>query len=81
MIQLTLEDRLATLEREVDQLKRRLDTSAGRGQGSNANWLDAVTGSMAGDPDFQEVLRLGRAPRQADRPADAGHVGPGEPPA
>ncbi|HPM80235.1 MAG TPA: hypothetical protein PLF81_06020 [Candidatus Anammoximicrobium sp.] len=59
------EDRLATLEAEVAQIKRQL------GEERKAqNWLDHVVGSMSRHPEFQEVLRLGREFRRADRPGD-----------
>lgn len=80
MSQAAFEDRLATLEREVDRLRRRLDVThpAGQNTASTPNWIEAVTGSMADDPEFQEVVRLGRAARQADRPADDGDAPQGE---
>jgi hypothetical protein len=56
------EDRLATLEAEVAQIKDQLRQGA-----KPQNWLDRVVGSMTRYPDFQEVLRLGREFRQADR--------------
>ncbi len=59
------EDRLATLEAEVAQIKRQLCE-----QRRPLNWLDRVVGSMAQHPEFQEVLRLGREFRQADRRAE-----------
>lgn len=59
------EDRLATLEAEVAQIKERLQRVA-----EPPNWLDRVVGSMSRYPDFREVLRLGREFREADRPPD-----------
>jgi hypothetical protein len=59
------EDRLATLEAEVARIKEQL-----RGERKPPNWLDRVVGSMSQYPDFQEVLRLGREFRQADRPVE-----------
>ena len=56
------EDRLATLEAEVAQIKDQLRQGA-----KPQNWLDRVVGSMTRHPGFQEVLRLGREFRQADR--------------
>ena len=56
------EDRLATLEAEVAQIKRQLGQER-----QPQNWLDRVLGSMTQYPEFQEVLRLGREFRQADR--------------
>ncbi|HPM84448.1 MAG TPA: hypothetical protein PLF81_27270 [Candidatus Anammoximicrobium sp.] len=59
------EERLATLEAEVAQIKNLLE-----GRLPPRNWLDPVVGSMSRYPDFPEVLRLGRELRQADRPAN-----------
>lgn len=47
------EDRLATLEAEVAQIKDQLQQVA-----PVRNWLDRVVGSMARYPDFPEVLDL-----------------------
>jgi uncharacterized small protein (DUF1192 family) len=80
MSQASLEDRIATLEREIDRLRRRLGASdtGGKVAAGASNWVEAVAGSMANDPEFQEVVRLGRAARQADRPADDGDAPQGE---
>jgi hypothetical protein len=65
--ELLIENRVADLEREVSELKRRL-AILGRGK---ENWIDQVSGSQAADQEaFQEVLELGRAARQADRPTE-----------
>ena len=71
------------LEREVDRLRHRLDASTTSGQGAAPapNWIEEITGSMAGNPEFEEVVRLGRAARQADHPADDDNAAPGDPPA
>ena len=61
-----VEERLAVLEAEVAALKRTVKP--------NPNWFDCVAGSMKDDPEFDEVLRLGREIRQADRPAAASDV-------
>jgi hypothetical protein len=63
----TVEDRLASLEREVDDLKHRL---AGGPPNPRDGWVDRITGIMEGDPVFEEVVRLGREARAADRPQD-----------
>jgi hypothetical protein len=50
--------RLGQLEQEVQQLKaERKDYS---------RWLDKIEGSMANDPDFAEILRLGKEIRKSD---------------
>jgi len=58
----TLEDRLRELEDEVAELKRR----AGRKE-TAGEWLDRISGRLAEYPEFEEVVRLGREIRQADR--------------
>ena len=52
--------RLAVLEHEVADLKRRVETSSG-------NWPDRVFGRMKDFPEFDEVTRLGRDLRDAQR--------------
>jgi len=47
------------------QLRRRLNGAAGPG-----NWLHKLVGSQEADPDFAEVLELGRQARAADRQTD-----------
>lgn len=62
----TIESRLESLEREMAELRRRLPV------GPSENWLEKIAGSQEGEPDFEEVLELGRKARRADRPADNG---------
>lgn len=57
-----LEDRVKTLEEEVAELKRR----AGRKE-PVGEWLDRIAGRLAKYPEFEEVVRLGREFREADR--------------
>jgi hypothetical protein len=67
-VEVTLEQRLAVVEAAVRELQRLLAAHT-----PAANWLEKVTGSMKGEPAFEEVLYYGRAARQADRPPeDAG---------
>ena len=56
-------ERLEKLEAEVAELKRQ---SAAK---SN-DWFSVVAGSFKDDPEFAEIVRLGREIRQADRPRD-----------
>jgi hypothetical protein len=62
---MTVEQRLGALEKQVAELKQRLDIGE-----AGATWLERVAGSFQGDADFLEILRLGREIRQADRPPD-----------
>lgn len=64
--QSTLEQRVALLEKRVAELGTRLSTP----ESTNFDWIERITGSMADDPEFGEVLRLGAELRRADRPSD-----------
>ena len=63
MSKTTTEERLAVLEKEVAELKRQLGSVWG-----SDDWLTAVSGSLKDEPDFAEVLELGRRLRQSDQP-------------
>ena len=64
----TLEERLAGVEADVRDLRRRLEARP-----PTDNWLDRVIGSFEDEPAFEEVLEYGRAIRADDRPPeDAG---------
>jgi hypothetical protein len=58
----SLEDRVAALENELAEIKRRMAV-----QGSG-DWFARVAGSFEHEPDFDEVLRLGREMRRSDSP-------------
>ena len=78
------EQRLAAVEKAVAELRSRLNdlaalTAAVEGavaelrktlQTPPANWLESVAGIMQDAPAFGEVVKLGRAFREADRPPD-----------
>ena len=58
----TVEQRLATLEKELAELKE--------GNGIHApkrNWLERVAGTFKDDPEFGEILRLGREIRKSEK--------------
>ena len=59
----TVEERLSQVEKELADLKTRVKTLEPKG-----NWIDSITGSFQDDPDFAEILRLGKEIRNADRP-------------
>jgi hypothetical protein len=61
--QTPIERRLDSLEREVLELKQRLNNG-----NAPINWIERITGSMADFPEFEEVIRYGREIRDADRP-------------
>jgi len=57
----TLEQRVATIEREVAELKDRVIHSE-----ETRPWYERMIGSMKDYPEFEEVVRLGREIRKAD---------------
>lgn len=57
-----LEDRLATVENELAQIKRQL--AAGKPQAAPAGW-EQIFGSFADSEGFDEAVRLGREYREA----------------
>lgn len=59
-----LERRLAILEQEVADLKRKSESNSISG-----NWLDKLIGSISDESAFLEALEYGRAFRQADKPS------------
>ncbi len=59
---LELEERVSRVERDLTQLKSEVHRL-----GASSNWIDQVRGSFKDDPEYDEVLRLGRELRQADR--------------
>lgn len=58
----TIEERLAKLEKEVAELKAEIER-----QNSKENWIKKIEGSFKDDPEFDEIIRLGREIREADR--------------
>ncbi len=65
MPEATLEQRMTALEEAVGELRE-----AVKARDRAPDWLDCVIGSMKDEPAFGEVLALGRAIRQSDRPAE-----------
>lgn len=61
----TIEQRLATLEDMVADLKNRIDSVP-----ASSNWLERVIGSVSDEPAFIEALEYGRSLRYADKPID-----------
>jgi hypothetical protein len=57
----SVEARLSALENEVAELKKRITPQNG------ASWFSKVAGSFENDPEFDEVVRLGREIRSADK--------------
>jgi hypothetical protein len=57
----TIEDRLAKVEHEVDQLKAAIRSSE-----LKRGWLARLSGSRREDPVFDEIVRLGKEIRDAE---------------
>ncbi len=65
----TLEQRLATIENTVADLKLRIDSTP-----AAKNWLDNVIGSISDQEAFLEALEYGKSLRYADKPIDEASV-------
>lgn len=57
-----LEQRVAVLEQNRAELKRRVSLSEAKN-----DWIKAVAGSMKDYPEFEEVVRLGREYRRSQK--------------
>lgn len=72
MAELTLEERVAALERTVAELKH-------SGPRNKRKWLSAVLGRFKGDADFAEVARAGKLLRATGRLPDDPPPSEGQP--
>ena len=63
--EITLEQRLVTLEQAVSDLQRKIESKP-----PSANWLQKLIGSISDEAAFIEALEYGRTFRQADKPID-----------
>jgi hypothetical protein len=59
-----LEHRVAALEGQVASLQKRQKSNAPNGQ----VWLEDLYGKFAGDPIFEQAMKLGRKYRKSLRP-------------
>jgi hypothetical protein len=50
-----IEERLSAVEQELAELKRSI---AARSQ--EPSWIERIAGTFKDDPDFEEIVRLGR---------------------
>ena len=62
-----IEAEIAAEQALYDRLSQ--EQAALRAQAKKEGWIDRITGTFKDDPDFDEILRLGREIRQADRPS------------
>ena len=60
--QQTLEKRVADLEKHVELLTREVFQKT-----SKPGWVQKIVGSMNNDPEFAEILKLGREIRQSEQ--------------
>jgi hypothetical protein len=67
---LTVEERLSRLESRVGDLERLSAANVGTPGGTARRGWRWFVGVFANAPDFDEVERVGREWRNADRPAD-----------
>lgn len=58
----TIEERLATVESELADLKRRLKSDA-----DGRSWMERIAGTFKDDPEFDEIVRLGQGFRKSAR--------------
>ena len=65
----SVEERLEKLEREVDQLKLAHGPMLALSS-KKPGWVSRISGSLKDDPEFDEILRLGREESQADLVVD-----------
>ncbi|MCY2979904.1 MAG: hypothetical protein NTU79_14650 [Planctomycetota bacterium] len=61
----SVEERLAKVEKEIEELKSKTEN-----QSSKQGWLKKIEGSFQHDPDFLEIVKLGKEARDAEKPED-----------
>lgn len=61
----TVEERLERLEKEITLLKLSQSSKVDLAS-KKPGWVAKIEGSFKDDPDFAEILRLGREERQTD---------------
>ncbi|MCA9185428.1 MAG: hypothetical protein R3E01_06915 [Pirellulaceae bacterium] len=63
-----LQQRIEAIERELAQLKARLDK-----MDPSKPWWERIAGSFEGDAVYQKAMKLGRKYRKSLRPGNSGH--------
>lgn len=59
----SVEERLAKVEKEIEELKAKAEDRS-----SKQGWLKKIEGSFQHDPDFLEIVKLGKEARDAEKP-------------
>jgi hypothetical protein len=62
----TIEKRLENVERELAALKGEIKSLK-----PDPNWISSISGTFKDDPEFDEVLRLGKELRDAEQPVES----------
>ena len=60
----SVEERLASLERELAELKTQVKLS----DSEKENWITDMKGQFVNDPAFEEIARLGKEIRDKEQP-------------
>jgi hypothetical protein len=60
-----IEKRLETVERELASLKIEVENLR-----PGSNWVSSISGTFKDDPEFDEILRLGKELRDAEQPVE-----------
>lgn len=61
----SIEERLAKVEKELEAIKRERSESRDLAA-KKSGWISKITGTFENDPEFDEILRLGREERASD---------------
>ena len=64
----SIEKRLAALEADIAEIRKRLDPSPANKPEAAESWVDKIYGTFANDPIYDEAMRLGRKYRESLRP-------------
>jgi len=62
----SIEQRLENVERELAALKGEVESLK-----PDPNWISTICGTFKDDPEFDEVLRLGKELRDAEEPKES----------
>uniref|UniRef100_A0A7C2JZV9 Uncharacterized protein n=1 Tax=Schlesneria paludicola TaxID=360056 RepID=A0A7C2JZV9_9PLAN len=65
-----IEDRLASVERDLAAVKAELARVSAVAGAAKSSWLDLMEGSMAEFSEFDELVRLGREFRKSYHPPE-----------